>query len=105
MIEVQDPGFRYVRDFTEYGNQPKTIAIAINTRLELWSAGNARKQRMNRRRAVAGRVRANGRIDVCEPDAWHRDNRTRKGRSWMSSAPRSPAVHWLRRHDYQQFPF
>lgn len=97
--------YTFVPNFTEYGNQPKVMAIAFNTRMEIESTRIGRKKKMECRRDVAGHVRRNGRVGVCEPDAWHRENQTRKGRSWFSAAPRSPADHWLLRQGYQKFPF
>ena len=95
----------FIPDFSVYGDQPKVIAIAFKTRIEIQADRNTQKQSMKRRTAHAGVVRSSGRVDVAEPDAWNRLRSTKKCRSWYSAAPRSPSDHWLACHGYQKFPF
>lgn len=97
--------FHFVPDFTEWGSQPKTIAVAWNARLEIWAKQNACRKSMKRSRVLDGVDRSSGRIDVCADDAWNSENEARKGRSRYSCAPRSPSAKWLERHGYQKFPF
>lgn len=98
-------GFHFVPDFTEYGNQPKIFFVAFNSRSRIEARSSSKKKAMKRRTIVNGLDRVSHRVDVCKADAWCLFNMVRKGRSWISAAPRSPATHWLQRQDYQQFPF
>lgn len=86
-------------------DQPKVFDVAWRTRIELRSRREHIARAMKRTKVVDGIVRASGRTDVCEEDAWLTHNLVRKGRSWISAAPRSPAAHWMLRQNYQQFPF
>jgi hypothetical protein len=79
--------------------------VAWRARIELRSKQEHIAKSMKRTTSADGIKRASGRIDVCEPDAWMTHNTVRKGRSWLSAAPRSPADHWLACQGYQQFPF
>jgi hypothetical protein len=84
---------------------PKVHFVAWLARIELRSKREHMARSMKRTKSVDGIVRASGRTDVCEADAWLTHNPVRKGRSWLSAAPRSTAAHWLLRQGYVQFPF
>ena len=102
----QSDEFRFIPDFTTYGNQPKVHAVATEVRSTLWLIRVKKQNRMRRRSEVNGLSRVSGRISAIENDAWYCDTPVRKaGREWCSRAPKSTAAHWLASHNYQQFPF
>lgn len=98
--------FKFIPDFTEYGNRPKVIAIAWNVRVEIQRTASLKKSQMKRSKDTNGVVRLSKRIDVFADDAWHHIGRLIKARGWwLRPAPRSPAAHWLAAREYEQFPF
>ena len=97
--------FHFVPDFTEWGNRPKTMAVAWNARLAIWAKQNASRKSMRRSQVLDGVKRSSRRTDVCEADAWNSENQRKKGRSWYSCAPKSPSDRWLLHAGYQKFPF
>lgn len=105
MSKAERDWYHFVADFTEYGDQPKVFYVASNVRHKIELKRVAKAKAMKRSTIVNGLERVSQRVDVCKADAWCVFNTVRKGRSWISAAPRSPAAHWLRRQDYQQIPF
>ena len=95
----------FVPNFTEYGNQPKTIAVAWIARSALWVRQSSKRKAAKRTRVLAGVRRASGRKDPSVVDAWHKEINGTRGKSWCACAPRSPSESWLQRHGYQQLPF
>lgn len=105
MTQTGDQKFCVVPDFTVYGNQPKVIAVAWNTRVQIEAQRNDRRRAIKRSTSVNGLTRVSRRPDVCAEDTWHGEKPFRSLRSWFSAAPKSPAAHWLAGQGYQRFPF
>lgn len=78
---------------------------AFNCRLKIWHAKFKKQNTVKRSRVFGVVLKVNGRFTIFQPEAFMRSNYTKKGRSWISAAPRSPAAHWLTRQRYEQLPF